>query len=157
MSKLFILILLAAFLIPAGAFAASSDSSLVAINATGGTCILGTGNTAPCGMMNTGTASGSCSNGSAGDCDDGCSCGMTAGSKGTFGTSCSSETGENRGTLGRSSCGIMGGSWGQATAGGAGRYGWAALGFILVITLIIIWIIVGILLILNLYRKLSLK
>ena len=53
---------------------------------------------------------------------------------------------------------MMGGTWGQATAGGAGRYGgWAALGFILVIILIIIWTIVGILLIFNLYRKLSTK
>jgi hypothetical protein len=53
---------------------------------------------------------------------------------------------------------MMGGSRGQATAGGSGRYGgWAALGFILVITLLIVWIIVGILLIFNLFRKLSPK
>jgi hypothetical protein len=66
--------------------------------------------------------------------------------------------GDNRGISGTSGYGMMGGSWGQATAGGAGRYGgWAALGFILVIILIIIWTIVGILLIFNLYRKLSTK
>jgi hypothetical protein len=51
-----------------------------------------------------------------------------------------------------------GGSWRQATAGGIGRYGgWFALGFFLVIMLTIIWIIVGILLILNLDQKLSTK
>jgi hypothetical protein len=51
-----------------------------------------------------------------------------------------------------------GGSWRQATAGGIGRYGgWVALGFFLVIMLTIIWIIVGILLILNLDQKLSTK
>jgi tellurite resistance protein TehA-like permease len=67
-------------------------------------------------------------------------------------------TGDNPGISGTSSCGMMGSSWGQATAGGTGRYGgWAALGLILVIILIIIWIIVGILLIFNLYRKLSSK
>jgi uncharacterized membrane protein len=47
--------------------------------------------------------------------------------------------------------------WGQGSVAGAGMYGWAAGGFVLVIILIIIWIIVGILLILNLYRKLSAK
>jgi hypothetical protein len=158
MSKLFVLVLLAAFLIPAGVFAASSDSPLAAINASGGTCVLGTGNTAACGMMNTGMDRDSYGTGSACDCGDDCSCGMMGGTKGTSGTSCCSMAGDNRGISGTSSCGMMGGSWGQATAGGAGRYGgWAALGFILVIILIIIWTIVGILLIFNLYRKLSTK
>ena len=62
-----------------------------------------------------------------------------------------------RGSSDTSTCGD-GGSWRQATAGGIRRYtGWAALGFILVISLIIVWIIVGTLLIHNLYRKLSTK
>ena len=222
MSKLFILALLAALLIPSGAFAASPDSPLRAVNATGGTCILGTGNTAVCaitpagadgcscgsggscdcrsdcscglmegtkensgasccdmmgddrgpagatsrglaggavsgcGMMAPGTAIGSCSNGSAIGYGD--SCGMRDSDKGSSGTSCGSMMG--KGTSGATSCpitGMMGGARGQTTAGGAGSDGWAVLGFILVIILIIIWIIVGILLILNLHRKLSAK
>jgi len=158
MSKLFVLALLAAFLIPAGVFAASSDSPLSAINTTGGTCVLGTGNTVTCGMMNTGADRYSCGNGSACDCGDDCSSGMMGGNKGPSGTSSCGMTGDNPGISGTSSCGMMGSSWGQATAGGTGRYGgWAALGLILVIILIIIWIIVGILLIFNLYRKLSSK
>jgi len=83
---------------------------------------------------------------------------MMGSTQGTSGTSCCVAAGDNRGISGMASYGMRDGSWGQATAGGAGRYGgWAALGFILVITLIIVWIIVGILLILNLYRKLSTK
>jgi len=157
MSKLFVIFLLAAFLVPAGVFAASPDSLSGAINATGGTCVLG-GNTAACGMMKTGTVNGSCSNGSAVDCDDDCSCGMMERTQGTSGAACCSAAGDDRGIAGTSGYGMRGGSWGQVAAGGAGRYaGWAALGFILVIILIIIWIIVGILLILNLYRKLSIK
>jgi hypothetical protein len=156
MSKLFVIFLLAAFLVPAGVFAASPDSLSGAINATGGTCVLG-GNTAACGMMNTGTVNSSCSKGGAVDCDDDCSCGMMERTQGTSGAACCSAAGDNGGIAGISGCGMRG-SWGQVTAGGAGRYaGWAALGFILVIILIIIWIIVGILLIINLYRKLSIK
>ena len=223
MSKLFVLFLLAALLIPVGVFAACPDTPSGAINATAGTCIPGMGNTPAFGMMNTGADEGSCGSGSACDCDDDCSCGMMGGSKGTAIASCCGGTGVNR-TSGISSCGItrgasgcgmltsgtasqscsnssacdcdegfscgmtwgsqgtaaascgsimtfgetacttstpmmgmMGGAWGQSTAGGAGRSGWIALGFILVIVLIIIWIVVGILLILNLYRKLSTK
>jgi len=47
--------------------------------------------------------------------------------------------------------------YGQPAIAGAGMYGWAAGIFFLVIVLIVIWIIVGILLILTLYRKLSAK
>jgi hypothetical protein len=158
MSKLFVLVLLAAFLVPAGVFAASRESLSGAINATGGTCVLGTGNTAACGMMNTVKVNGSCGNGGAADGDDDCSCGMMESTQRTSGTACCSAAGDNRGIAGTSGYGMMGGTWGQASAGGAGRYGgWAALGFALVIILIIIWIIVGILLILHLYRKLSIK
>jgi hypothetical protein len=158
MSKLFVLVLLAAFLIPAGVFAASSDSPLAAINASGGTCVLGTGNSAACGMMNTGTDRYSCGNGSACDCGDDCAFGMMGRNKESSGTSSCGMMEDERGISGTSSYGLMGGSWGQATAGGAGRYGgWAALGFILIIILIVVWIIVGILLIFNLYRKLSTK
>jgi hypothetical protein len=158
MSKLFVLVLLAAILIPAGVFAASPDSPLGSINASGGTCVLGTGNTAACGMINTGTDRDSCGNASACDCGDDCAFGMMGGNKESSGTPSCGMMDDNRGIAGTSGYGMMGGSWGQATAGGAGRYGgWAALGFILVITLIIVWIIVGILLIFNLYRKLSTK
>jgi disulfide bond formation protein DsbB len=224
MSKIFILVLLAALLIPAGAFAAYQDSPLSAMNASGGTCSMGTGNTTACGILNTGadrcscqsggscdcgndcscgktggakeasvaaycdmmgdergtagttsggitggvsgcgmmtsgTANNSCGNSGACDCDDACSCGMMGGSEGTAGSSCCGATGSNQGTLGTASCPMVGmmGGWGQTAAGGAGRSGWAALGFILVIILTIIWIVVGILLILNLYRKLSTK
>jgi len=158
MSKLFILVLLVAFLVPAGVFAASSDSPLGAINTSGGTCVLGTGNMAACGMMTSGADSCSRGNGSACDCGDDCLCGMMGRNKESSGTSSCGMMDDNRGISGTSSCGMRGGSWGQATAGGAGRYGgWAALGFILVIILIIIWTIVGILLIFNLYRKLSTK
>jgi hypothetical protein len=109
-------------------------------------------------MMNTGTVNSSCSKGGAVDGDDDCSCGMMERTQETFGATCCSAAGDNRGIAGTSGYGMMGGTWGQASAGGAGRYGgWAALGFALVIILIIIWIIVGILLILHLYRKLSIK
>jgi hypothetical protein len=158
MSKLFVLVLLAAFLIPAGVFAVSSDSPLTAINASGGTCVLGIGNTAACGMMNTRTDRDSCGNGSACDCGDDRSVGIVGRNKESPGTSSCGMMEDEQGIAGTYSYGMMGGSWGQPTAGGAGRYGgWAALGFILVITLIIVWIIVGILLIFNLYRKLSIK
>jgi hypothetical protein len=158
MSKLFVLVLLAAFLIPTGAYAVSSDSSSGAINTTGGTCVLGTGNTAACGMLNAGTDRDSCGNCSARDCGDDCLIGMMGRNKESSGTSSCGMMDDNRGIAGTSSYGMMGGSRGQATAGGAGRYcGWVALGFILIITLIIVWIIVGILLIFNLYRKLSAK
>jgi hypothetical protein len=50
-----------------------------------------------------------------------------------------------------------GASWGQASAAGAGMYGWGVVGVLLVIVLIIVWIIVGILLIIWLNRKLSVK
>jgi hypothetical protein len=158
MSKLFVLVLLAAFLIPAGVFAASPDSPLGSINASVGTCVLGTGNTAACGMMTSGADICSRSNVSACDCGDDCAFGMMGRNQESSATSSYGMMDDNRGIAGTSGYGMMGGSWGQATGGGAGRYGgWAALGFILVITLIIVWIIVGILLIFNLYRKLSTK
>lgn len=158
MSKLFVLVLLAGFLIPAGAYAVSSDSSSGGTNASGGTCVLGTGNTVACGMLNTRTDRNSCGNGSACDCGDDCTFGMMGRNKESSGTSSCDMMDDNRGIAGTSGYGMMGGSRGQATAGGAGRYGsWAALGFILVITLILVWILVGILLIFNLYRKLSTK
>ena len=158
MSKLFVLVFLAAFLIPAGVFAASSDSPLAAINASGGTCVLGTGNTAACGMITSGVDSCSRGNGSACDCGDDCAFGMMGRNQESSGTSSCGMMDDNRGIAGTSSYGMMGGSRGQATAGGSGRYGGgAALGFILVITLLIVWIIVGILLIFNLFRKLSPK
>jgi hypothetical protein len=52
---------------------------------------------------------------------------------------------------------MSGVSWGQASAAGAGMYGWGVAGVLLVIVLIVVWIIVGILLIFWLNRKLSVK
>ena len=109
MSKIFILVLLASLLIPAGVFAASPDSPLAVMNASGGTCVMGTGNTTVCGILNTGADGCSCQSGSSCDCGNDCSCGNTGGAKAATGASCCDLTGDERGTAGTTGCGITGG------------------------------------------------
>ena len=109
MSKIFILVLLTVFLIPAGVFAAASDSPLVAINATGGTCGIGTGAASACGIASTGADTCSCGSGGACDCGDDCSCGMMGGTREPPVVSCCGGTGDNPGTVGTTGCSTTGG------------------------------------------------
>lgn len=157
MSKIVYIILLAAFLIPAGVFAASADCQSGGANTTGGVCTAGTGLLTGSGMMRPGSDTCCAGNASAGYC------GSANGACDTGGRNYT--TGDN------DACGMMGGdggnpesgyrgmmgNWGPVSATGAGMYGLVAVGCALVIILIITWIIVGILLILTLYKKLSTK
>jgi hypothetical protein len=115
-------------------------------------CITNSG-VSGCRMLTSGITNCSC-NRVAGDSND-TPCGMIGGSKETSGSSCGGMMTFGKVAVATSyNQGMMGG---VRDSGSAASHGWAVLGFILVVILIIIWIFVGILLILNLYRKLSTK
>src|SRR5665647_2746090 len=76
MSKIVFLVLLAAFLIPAGVFAASSDCPSGGANTTGGICAVGTGLLTGPGMMGPGSDTCCTGNASAGYCRPAGSCGI---------------------------------------------------------------------------------
>jgi hypothetical protein len=155
MSKLIVLVLLAAFLIPAVVLADPSGSSCSCgvANTTGRVTGWGPG------MMGSGingAGPGTCSSGNGTTCDYG-----NYAPQGANGNGYANGNGDYRGMMGgygaTPGAGNGGMMYGQPAIAGAGMYGWAAGIFFLVIVLIIIWIIVGILLILTLYRKLSAK
>src|SRR5665647_748604 len=157
MSKIVFLVLLAAFLIPAGVFAASSDCPSGGANTTGGICAVGTGLLTGPGMMGPGSDTCCTGNASAGYCRPAGSCGIN-------GKDCDTSDNDSCGMMGgdegKSESGysdMMGTTWGPVSAPGAGMYGLVAVGSILVFVLIVTWIIVGILLILTLFKKLSAK
>jgi len=154
MSKLIVLLLLAAFMIPVAVFADPSNLSCgcYAANTTGG--VTGWGPGMMQGYRVAGSGSDTCwGNGSAGDCN--------YNAPGVNGNGYAAGNGYYRGMMGgygaSPAAGYGGMMYGPTAVAGAGMYGFAAVGFVLIIILIVIWIIVGILLILMLYRKLSAK
>ncbi len=165
MSKIFMLLLLAALVIPAGVFAAPPGSSCSACGAANATW------SAPgYGMMGSGSDGWSSANGTARGYVANASRGMMNGygrippgtNPGSYGMMRTGRAGNNgnfggmMGGYGPGSYGMMGGYYGQGGAG-MGMNAWAAVMFLLCSALVIVWIIVGILLIFLLYRKLSAK
>jgi hypothetical protein len=157
MSKIVYLILLAAFLIPAGVFAAFPDCQPGGANTTGGVCTAGTGLLTGPGMMRPGSDTCCAGNASAGYCGSASGACDIGGKNYTNGDndSCGMMGGDGRNP--ESGYRGMMGNRAPVSATGAGMYGLVAVGCALVIVLIVTWIIVGILLILALYKKLSTK
>jgi hypothetical protein len=151
MSRIFIVLLLAVLIIPAGVFAATPDLSCPACGAANIT-----GPAGGYGMM---YGSGyRCGNGTACEAGTGSPCDMMEGDgkiRTDVGSGQYGRMGNDPGYAGTGGYGMMGGYYGQGPAMMAGMSGWVVGGFILLGILVLVWIIAGILLVLVLYRKLG--